>query len=129
MAVPNPLPNALTLKPPLVAALLGLAELTTAASYDTKLLALPRCLPTVAKTKPAPADPTPTPHATRAIIKLSLLQTLASAAVAAFELDAVEARRRPLKPTTPNPLPNALTLKPPLVAVLLVPIVELIGAS
>ena len=120
VTTPNPLPSTLTERPPLVAELLGLASLTAAASYDTKLLTLPRCRPTVTNTKPTP-DPAPTPRTTRATITLSLLQTLASAPVPAVELDAVEEerRRRPLKPAPPNPLPNTLTERPPLVAELL----------
>jgi len=79
-----------------------------AALYDSILVALPLCPPTVANTVPT-LDPEPNPDATRPINELSLLQALLSEAVDEFELDNMEKRRRPLKSAIAKYLPRTVT--------------------
>ncbi len=71
--------------------------------------------------KPAPL----TPDATRPLNELSLHQTLLTDAVADLEFKVIEARRRPLKPATPNRLPNIAMITTPVVAVFLELVAEI----
>ena len=113
---------------PLDATLQGLVEVRMAAPYDSARVNLLNCIPIVTNTIP-PVNPAPMPDATRPLNELSLLQTLLANAVAALESNTIEVRTRPLKPATPNPLPNIATIMTPVEAMLLDPMSEVTGES
>ena len=114
---PKPLPKTVNGMLPLATTLLGLIKLKLAALYDNDITLLISCVKTVATTNLI-SNPVPTPDPTRPLNELSLVQMLFSEAVEVNELDATQNRRRPLTPTAPYALPNAMIDLLPLIAAL-----------